>query len=244
MKARSPFLKTSVFLVVVLALVLGLSSAAVGWSEGTTPSSTTGTHDWIVKTANGLAAGNYSGGGWVDVATALKYSHYPDEVYRDTNNHIYDVWGLMRLGAAPTAVKNHYAAAVTALKAGDVTTASKEVGIMAHYYDDIWNPWHTTYEFSNLAAQAAYHSRYENDVLGKEPASVTSDGYQPVTDASTATKAAATTSHNNYTVLANAYISGKGYAGNGVDTTTKSMLSKAANGLADLIVSIKVAAGK
>ena len=156
----------------------------------------------------------------------------------------HDAWGLLRLGTAPTAVKSHFDASVAALKANDYVTASKEVGLMAHYYDDIWNPWHTTYEFSNLGTQAKYHSRYENDVLGHEPATVAPDGFQRVIDASVATKTAAGTSRNYYSILANAYISGKGYAGTGVDSTTKDMLSRAANGLADLIVSIKVAAGK
>ena len=137
-----------------------------------------------------------------------------------------------------------YKLVVTALHNGDTETASKQFGIMAHYYEDIWNPWHTTYELSNLTTQLRYHSKYENDVLGHEPSSVKADGYQAVTDPSAATKAAATTSHNYYSVLASAYTSGKGYGavGGTVDTTTKLMLADAANGLADLITSIYNAA--
>jgi hypothetical protein len=241
---RSSFLRILVFFAVLLAVLLGVAATAGAWSEGTTPQSTTGTHDKIIALAQAVAEQNRGGStSWLNVGTAQAFSHYPDEVYKDTNNHIYDVWGLLRMGAAPTAVKTHYAAAVTALKAKDYAKASQEVGIMAHYYDDIWNPWHTTYEFSNLSVQALYHSRYETNVLGHEPAGVTADGFQQVTDAATATKTAAGVSRNYYSVLANAYISGKGYAGTGVDTTTKDMISRAANGLADLIVSIKVAAG-
>ena len=237
MKRDHRILKLVVFVGVLLAVMLGVSTVAGAWSEGTDPNGW-GTHDWILNTANQLA------GGWVNMTVAQPVSDDPDTIYKDSMNHIYDVWGLLRMGTAPTAVKNHYTAAVAALKANDVATASKEVALMAHYYDDIWNPWHTTYELSNLGTQAKYHSRYENDVLGHEPTSVT--GYTPtrVTDAAAATITAASTSRNYYSILANAYISGKGYAGTGVDSTTKDMLTRAAKGLANLIYSIRLDAGK
>ncbi len=156
MKRKSEFFKTLVFVVVLLAVMLGVSAAAVAWSEGNPPTSKTGTHDWIIGAAKVVADKNQAGSAaWLDLGIAQSYSHYPDEVYKDTNNHIYDVWGLLRIGNAPASVKSHYTAAVNALKARDLATASKEVGLMAHYYDDIWNPWHTTYELSNLGAQAS-----------------------------------------------------------------------------------------
>jgi hypothetical protein len=244
MRRDHRILKLLVFLGVLCALILGLSATAVGWSEGDPPASTTGTHDLIVLKANDIAGSFKAGGGWVDTATALKYSHYPDEVYHDSNNHIYDVWGLLRLGAAPTAVKSHYSKAVTYLKAKDVKNASMEVGLMAHYYDDIWNPWHTNYEYSTLTLQALYHSAYENDVLTHVSDFVAvSDGFQKVTDAAAATKIAATTSHYyHWDVFSKAYSSGTGYSYDHLDEYTRDMLAKAANGLADLIYSIKLSA--
>jgi hypothetical protein len=242
-KRKSELFKVLVFVAVLLAAMLGISATAGAWSEGTTPSAV-GTHDKLIALAAAVADMNRDGSAdWLTVATAQAVSHYPDEVYRDTNNHIYDVWGLLRLGTAPTAVKSHYGKAVTALKAGDVKLASQEVGLMAHYYDDIWNPWHTTYEFSNLGTQALYHTRYETDVLTHEPASVKADGYNAVTDAATATKTAAGVSRGSYSAIATAYISGAGYT-SAVNTVTQTMLTKAANGLADLITSIAVAAGR
>jgi hypothetical protein len=243
MMRRSTFLKFLVFVAVVLVVTLGYSAVALAWSEGNPPTSKTGTHDWIVSAAKTVANANVTGSAdWLNLDVALSYSHYPDEVYKDTNNHLYDVWGLIRIGNAPATVKSHYTAAVAALKAKDYATASKEVGLMAHYFDDICNPWHSNYEFNTAVAQAKYHSAYENDVLGHEPASVTPDGFQAVTDASTATKNAATFAHPYYSVLATAYTSGKGYAGANVDSTTKMLLSKAANSLADLLTSIYNAA--
>jgi len=70
---------------------------------------------------------------------------------------------------------------------------------------------------------------------------VKADGYNAVTDAATATKTAAGVSRGSYSTIANAYISGAGYT-SAVNTTTQTMLAKAANGLADLITSIAVAA--
>jgi hypothetical protein len=245
MKRNTRLFKLLLFVAVLLAVVLGVSAVAVAWSEGNPPESKNGTHDWIVKAAAGVANTNVTGSAdWLNVDTALTYSHYPDEVYKDTMNHIWDSWGLLRIGNAPATVLADYKIVVAALKSGNTAEASKQFGIMAHYYEDVWNPWHTTYEVGNLTTQALYHSKYENDVLGHEPTSVKADGYQKPTDASAATKAAATTSHNYYSVLAGAYTSKKGYGavGGTVDTTTKLMLADAANGLADLITSIYNAA--
>lgn len=246
MRRKSRVFKAILFLAVLGAVMLGLSAVASAWSEGNPPEGV-GTHDWIISAAKVVADSNRPGSaGWLDFDVAQSFSHYPDEVYKDSNNHAYDVWGLLRLGNAPNTVKSHWTLAVRALQVGDTWTASKEVGLMAHYFDDICNPWHTTYEFSNLTVQTKYHSVYENDVLGHEPATVTPDGYQTVTDAATATKNAATFSHNYYTVLASAYIKygTAGYHSSPtIDSTTKMLLGKAANGLADLITSIQIAAG-
>jgi hypothetical protein len=235
MNRDNRFLKVLVFVCVVIAVTLGVATTAFGWSEGVDPNGW-GTHDWILNTANTLA------GGWVNMTVAQPVSDDPDTIYNDTMNHIYDVWGLLRMGTAPTAVKTHYLAAVTYLKAKNVDSASREVALMAHYYGDIWNPWHTSYEFSTLGAQALYHSRYEADVLTHEPAVPV---YTPVliSDAAAATVTAAGTSRNYYSTLANAYTSRRGYAGPGVDSTTKDMLTRAAKGLANLIYSVKLNAG-
>ena len=242
MKRKSEFFKVVVFVAVLLAVMLGISATAGAWSEGYTPQSKDGTHDKIIALAKVVAEQNRPGSArWLVLDTAQTYSHYPDEVYNDTNNHIYDVWGLLRLGTAPTAVKSHYNAAVSALKAKNYAKASEELGLMAHYYDDIWNPWHTTYEFSNLGIQSQYHIPYENDVLGHEPESVTRDGFQKVTDAAAATRTAAGISRTYYSAIANSYTGGYGYT-QAVDDVTQIMLTKAANGLADLISSIAVAA--
>jgi PKD repeat protein len=239
-KRRSKIFKILVFVGVMLVVMLGLATTVGAWSEGTDPNGW-GTHDWILKTANELAG--KTGAGWVNMAVAQPVSDDPDTVYRDSGNHIYDNWGLLKMGTAPAAVRDHYAQAVSYLKAGNVDEASRQVALMAHYYDDIWNPFHTSYELSTLGVQSRYHTRYEADVLGHEPASVTWDGFTPVTDAAAATIAAADVSRTYFSILSNAYTSGSGYGATGVDSTTKMLLGRAANGLADLIASIQADAG-
>jgi hypothetical protein len=242
---RCQVLRLLVFIAVLLAVMIGVATTAGAWSEGQPPESV-GTHDQLVIEASEIAATYGKGGNWVDMTTALTYSHYPDEVYNDSMNHIYDVWGLLQIGSAPSAVKTHFDKAVTYLKKKNVTAASMEVGLMAHYYDDIWNPWHTNYEYSTLGLQSAYHTQYEDDVLLNVGAdfSVVADGFDRVTDAAAATRAAASTSHSyHWEVFSGAYTSGVGYAFPSLDAYTRDMLSKSANGLADLIYSIKLAAG-
>ncbi|MBN1321308.1 MAG: PKD domain-containing protein, partial [Thermoleophilia bacterium] len=237
---RLAVLRMLVVTAIVLTFALGLSTSAGAWSEGTDPNGW-GTHDWILQTANDLA-GNV-GAAWVNMAAAQPVSDDPDTVYQDSMNHIYDRWGLLQMGSAHTTVRDRYAQAVNYLKAGNIDEASRQVAIMGHYYEDIWNPFHTSYELSTLSVQSRYHIRYEDDALGHEPASVTWDGFARVTDASAATVAAATVSRTYFSILSNAYTSGAGYGGTNVDSTTKMLLGRAANGLADLIASIQADAG-
>jgi hypothetical protein len=242
MRQRRSFLKILVFAGVLIVALLGVSTAAGAWSEGPDPNGF-GTHDWLLQKAAGPEMADVD---WFVWEAAQPVSDDPDTVYYDSLNHAYDVWGLLRLGTAPFAVKTHFALAVTYLKAGWVEPASKEVALMAHYYDDVWNPWHTTYEFSNLAWQARYHIPFEDDVWAnngedKAPA-VTYDGFTLITNAAAATKTAAGISRTYYSAVSAPYVYGGFTAG--VDAAVDTVLNKAANGLADLIKSVSQLAGR
>jgi hypothetical protein len=229
---RSPRLLTVPALVVVMfAVTVGFSAPAGAWSNGAVANGW-GTHDWILDTANDLA------GGWVNMAIAQPASDDPDTITGDWLNHSYDVWGTVQKGTAPTAVRTHYNLAVGYLNAGNVGAASYQVALMGHYYADIWNPWHTNWD--DATAQYLYHAAYELDVLGHEPSSAPTYSPVRVSDPYAATVSAASTSRNYYSILATAYITGRRYAGSGVDSTTKDLLNRAAEGLADLIYSIKL----
>ena len=232
MRSRSTFIAV----LVCLAALLVLPSAALAWSNGNDGGNGFGTHDWILREATRLAAAR--GADWVILKVAEPKTDDPDTVLHDTWYHIYDVWGST-YGDAPAKVLSNYRRALAARKAGNWTAASKYVGLMAHYYGDICNPLHT----DQCAAEDRMHSSYETaaqkytDGKGENAGWVTFDGYKARTDVVAFTKTTATTSHKSYTALV------KGYNSGGMNATvlsiTKKAMNRAANGLADLIISIK-----
>jgi Zinc dependent phospholipase C len=190
----------------------------------------------VLKEAARLAATKNAG--WVRLAVALPHTDDPDTVFHDTYYHVYDVWGT-HYGNAPKKVAEYYAKALTARKAGNWAAASRYVGIMSHYYADICNPMHT----DQCAAEEAIHSSYESaaqdytDSPGENRAWVRFNGYDPATSVAGKTKTTAAASHKQYTALVNGYVAG-GMTSAVVSITAKSM-NRAANGLADLIISLK-----
>ena len=230
---RSRLIVTTL-LVCLLALLL--PAVAQAWSNGGNGGNGFGTHDWILREATRLAAAR--GADWVILRVAEPKTDDPDTVLHDTWYHIYDVWGS-HYGDAPTKVLSNYRLALAARKAGDWTAASKYVGLMAHYYGDICNPLHT----DQCDAEDRMHSSYETaaqkytDGKGENAGWVTFDGYQARSDVVAFTKATAATSHKSYSTLV------KGYNSGGMNATvlsiTKKAMNRAANGLADLIISIK-----
>jgi hypothetical protein len=227
-------------LVIVTQLIclvaLLLPAAALAWSNGDDHGNGFGTHDWVLQEANRLAA--RQGAGWVKLSVALPKTDDPDTVLRDFYYHVYDVWGSS-YGDAPKKVSEYYGKALAARKAGDWTAASKWAGYMAHYYADICNPIHT----DQTDAEDRMHSSYEQktqtytDSVGENRSWITYDGYKATTNVVGFTKTTASASHQYYTALV------KGYNSGGMSSTvlsiTKKSLNRAANGLADLLVSIK-----
>jgi hypothetical protein len=222
----------SLFTFVLLALPAG----ALAWSNGPDGPNSFGTHDWVLKEADRLAARKNAG--WVRLKVALPRTDDPDTVFHDTYYHVYDVWGT-RYGNAPKKVALYYAKALRARKAGKWKLASKYVGLMAHYYADVCNPLHT----DQTVAEEAIHSAYEQaaqeytDAPGENRAWVRFDGYTATKNVTAFAKNAARASHKQYSALVSGYVAA-GMSPAVVAITAKSM-NRAANGLADLIVSIK-----
>lgn len=217
-------------------VLLALPAGALAWSNGPSGANGFGTHDWVLKEADRLAAKKSAG--WVRLSVALPKSDDPDTVFHDTYYHVYDVWGS-RYGNAPKKVAAYYAKALKARKAGNWAAASRYVGIMAHYYADICNPMHT----DQREAEEAIHSAYEaaaqdyTDALGENRAWVRFNGYKATTNVVRFTKTTAAAGHQHYSALVNGYAA-EGMSPAVVAITAKSM-NRAANGLADLIISIK-----
>jgi hypothetical protein len=218
-------------------LALLLPAVAQAWSNGGDGGNGFGTHDWVLQEANRLAARQNSG--WVKLQVALPRTDDPDTVFHDTYYHVYDVWGASTYGDAPKKVFEYYRKALAARKAGDWTQASKFVGLMAHYYADICNPIHT----DQCDAEDRMHSSYETaaqkytDSKGENDGWVTFDGYKARTDVVAFTRTTASASHQYYSALVRGYNSGGMNAA--VLSITKKSMNRAANGLADLIISIK-----
>jgi hypothetical protein len=216
--------------------VLLVPTVARAWSNGDQYGNGFGTHDWVLQEANRLAARQNAG--WVRLNIALPRTDDPDTVFHDTYYHVYDVWGSS-YGDAPKKVAEYYAKALTARKAGDWAAASRYVGLMAHYYADICNPTHT----DQTDAEDGMHSSYETaaqkytDAKGENAGWVTFDGYQATGGVVAFTRATATASHRSYSALVTGYNAG-GMNGTVLSITRKS-LNRAANGLADLLISIK-----
>ena len=213
-----------------------LPAAALAWCNGPNGPNGFGTHDWVLKEANRLAA--KKGADWVRLRVALPHTDDPDTVFHDFYYHVYDVWGS-HYGNAPKKVAAYYAKALAARKAGNWRAASKWVGIMAHYYADICNPMHT----DQCAAEEAIHSSYESaaqdytDAPGEHRSWVRFNGYNATTKVTRYVKTTAAASHKQYSTLVKGYVAG-GMTAAVVSITAKSM-NRAANGLADLIISIQ-----
>jgi len=174
----------------------------------------------------------------VRLSAALHHTDDPDTIFHDTYYHCYDVWGS-RYGNAPKRVAEYYAKALAARKAGNWTAASRYVGLMAHYYADICNPMHT----DQTGAEDAIHSSYESaaqdytDASGENRGWVRFNGYDATINVVARVKTTAAASHRQYAALVSGYSAG-GMTAAVVSITAQSM-NRAANGLADLIISIQ-----
>jgi hypothetical protein len=225
---------------VLLTLAL-LPAAAVAWANGPDWGNGFGTHDWVLVQANRLAAKKHAA--WVNLKVALPHTDDPDTVFHDFYYHAYDHFGGGDYGDAPKKVAEYYDKALAARKAGWNAQASRFAALMSHYYADICQPLHT----DQCAAEDAMHSDYESDVdeltdaVGENRAWVQYDGYRVVRSAAGLAKRTAAASHRWYQALVDGY----SYSGMnaGVFSITSGSLDRAANGLADLLVSIKKGVG-
>jgi len=222
--------------VLALLVLAVFPAAAFGWCNGPDGPNTFGTHDWVLKEANRLAAKKHAG--WVRLSVALPRTDNPDTIFHDTWYHCYDVWGS-HYGNAPRKVAYYYGKALAARKVGHWRAASRFVGLMAHYYADICNPLHTDQSDAEEAIHSAYETAAQDytDAPGENRAWVKFNGYTATTNVVRYTKRKAKASHTLYAQLVADYVASGMSAG--VVTITQKSMNRAANGLADLIISIK-----
>ena len=210
-----------------------VGSYGVEWANGDNSGNGFGTHDWIITEAKRLA--DADGAGWLDLNAALLACDDPDMVLHDTYHHVYDVWGDT-YGDAPDQIATVYANIQAAYEAGDITGASQQFGLLAHYYGDICNPLHTDQDASEDAIHSAYEDYVETltDAAGENRAWVVADGLVPISDVRASAVSAATGAHEDYAALLTAWSSEPRDIA-AVNAITQTGVNRAANDLADIL---------
>jgi hypothetical protein len=222
--------------IVVAIWSLAAPAAALAWGNGASNASGFGTHGWVLCAGNRLAVSQ--GTTWLDLETAVGASTEPDGIRGDQRYHGYDRWGRSS-GYAQLRVASLYSQAVKSFRAGDRIGASRKVGLLSHYYADACDPLHT----DDSRAENGMHGRFERAVdrlLRSENSYwwwAKHDGYKRVSSASEYTKSSARKAHASYSALVRGY-NRKGFKGSAVSVARKSV-SRAANGIADLVMSIQ-----
>ena len=244
-----------IVLMLTMLMVFAIAApSAFGWANGADldgdglGDNGYGTHDWILDNAITLAANaDPQGTAWLaaEKQTALFATDDPDTQRNpDVTLHLFREIGIGR--GAPTAVADMYYQAVEAYKRGDKHEAARCVGVLAHYYGDINQPFHTAYAGMNYGT---LHNEYEMmvDAVSGRPGQnfslIKSDGYQPVTDIRTKTVSAAYFSRSKYPSLFAGLKASKSVTQPAVKSVTWQVLNRASNDLADIIRTIPTGAG-
>lgn len=239
----------------VAGLMLAASpSGASAWQNGETRDAF-GTHDWILHHAMELAGEDAS---WIDRGEALLASDDPDnwrddypvtslEYRLEQPRHLY-IPDTTKQGA-PQAVTDYYALMVRALADGDTVTASRQLGVISHYYSDLLVPFHASSYGSGSLQDGVDHRSYES-AIGRvtrapdaHPEWISPLPRRPMTDVRARAIEAATLSGSKALGLIGKYGTFE-YYDPAADTQSQQLLNRAANDLADLIRSARTGSGQ
>ena len=241
------FRRAIIVIVAAVALVAVSAAPAFAWANGGDGGNAYGTHDWVLEHAIKLAGSKAS---WVDVPTALLASDDPDGTdgtHTATSSllHVYYDSTYVAQGG-PNAAAQHYYRLVTAYKAGNYKEASRQLGLMSHYYADVTQPFHT-YKDQNKTL----HESYEHAVSDETRTyAMSSDllvvrSRKSVTDVRAYAVAAGKYSRARYDALETAYSANKVVTKSNptARAITRYTLSRATNDLADIICAVPAGAG-
>ena len=129
-----------------------------------------GTHDLMLEQAVAQAICYGADPSWIDVNVAQKATRDPDYIAAVRARFLYggDYRGQNIGGTGPRDIGILYYEIADALKKGDRTTASQKLGWMAHYLNDITQPFHnanwTQMKPIPQSRQHNMHLAYEVDV--------------------------------------------------------------------------------
>ena len=216
------------------------------WANGPDNGNGYGTHDWILDQALHLLDERGIGHGWVDSSIALEATDDPDtvEVAADPSRkieHTYTATG--RRGGAIHRITEHYAKILRALDANDDDEASYQLGMLAHFWGDIAQPYHTAQAAQDFDGE---HSTYEHlvddltDTIDDAPswsAVDTSWDVSNMPNVRTAAVALAAYSRARYDDIHDHLDAGDGSLSDAAKATTKELMIRATGSLADLIYS-------
>jgi hypothetical protein len=233
--------------VIVIALLVAMTpGTALAWCNGPAKNGHVGdgygSHDWILDHAIKLAGAS---GAWVHRSTALLATDDPDSQNTPATFHHYFETGSCR--GAPYMVSELYHDAIVAYRAGDMAAASKDLGVLSHYYSDILQPFHTT---SAANAYKALHNTYEYAVdhyqhTFKSASSwITPRPTVPVTDIRAKTVAAALYARSLFPALLSSFKTSHSVKKGTPLKVTKLVMSRAVNDLADIIRGIAEGSGE
>jgi hypothetical protein len=256
------FLVRLATLALALVAVLGQVAPVAAWANGghdwSRPDPNNGdgygTHDWIIDEALAVMGGRPP---WFDRQTAVWASDDPDTIpttdFRHLNDHVYrNVGGR---GGAINEVSELYDTAMADYKrgkaaaaAGDATgahnayeAASYHIGLLAHYYGDLLQPYHTAYAGIGQASHVPYELLVDHytHYLGAMPAwQSTRRSVAAVSNIRTKAIAAAAYSRSFFDALLPAFLADENNLTPTVSTITRNVLVRAENDLADIIYSI------
>jgi uncharacterized protein YhfF len=232
--------------IVIALLVVMAPDTALAWCNGPARNGIArngyGSHDWILDHAITLAGAS---GAWVHRMTALLATDDPDSQHTPAKYHHYFETGTCR--GAPYMVAELYHDAIVAYRAGDMAAASKDLGLLSHYYSDILQPFHTT---SAANAYEALHSQYERAVDSYQhtfqgaSSWITPRPAIAVTDVRAKTVSAALYARSLFPALLASFKASHSVKKGTPLKVTKLVMSRAANDLADIIRGIAEGAGE
>jgi hypothetical protein len=229
---------------VLIAILIAAAWVApvAAWSNGPSKDGVVGngygTHDWIIDQALKTFGGKVPA--WFDASAARLASDDPDTLFWRTNEHVYMEAGYGR-GAVHQVVEL-YDKAVTHLRMGDAKLASKDIGLLSHFYADVLNPFHTAYA---AAGKHGPHEKYELLVDSRTKSASSMPEWQTkdrspenVTNIRTKTIAAAAYSRGKFAELYKEFTKDQSVLNTRVRQLTGHVLTRASRELGDIIHSV------
>lgn len=225
----------------------GVAAPVAGWANGPDGGNGYGSHDWILDQALRFLTARGVSTSWVDRDIALLATDDPDkiEVAADPSRdieHVYTAGG--RRGGAVHRITEHYAAMLREYATGDYDGASYQLGMLAHFYGDILQPYHTS---RDAIGQTTKHFAYEMlvDDDNRHPTDApgwsivgTSWVVKNITNIRTSALAAAAYSRARYTSLAANFDANDTSLSSAANTVTKEVLRRASGDLANIISTV------